>query len=68
MGDEAVKKSGKTDEVICVKTVTENWVIEAPSVGTVLAYLETIMAYSHVRIRSDKTFLNIRKNLSTVQK
>jgi hypothetical protein len=23
------------------KTVTENWVIEAPSVGTILAYLET---------------------------
>ena len=26
---------------VCTKTVTENWVIEALSVGTILAYLET---------------------------
>ena len=27
--------------VVTSKTVTKNWVIEAPSVGTNLAYLET---------------------------
>ena len=27
--------------MVKIKTVTENWVIEAPSVGTILAYLET---------------------------
>ena len=43
------------------QTVTENWVIEALSVGTLMAYLETIMAYSNVHISLDKTFFKILK-------
>ena len=32
---------GRNDEVVAGKTFTENWDSKAPSVGTILAYLET---------------------------
>jgi hypothetical protein len=33
------------DMILGYKTVTENWVMKAPSVGTILAYLETIIFF-----------------------